>query len=85
MVCYTLSHASSLYFVLGFAMRDDWNAIQLAYDIRGADVKERNKFAASHGIRWSAMNELPGWMTYSSAPLDLMHNLYLGAPLFYRI
>jgi hypothetical protein len=70
---------------LGFVMRDDWQAIQLSYDVRGADIKERDNFAASHGIRWSAMNELPGWMTYSSAPLDLMHNFYLGQRLSYRI
>lgn len=24
------------------------------------------------------MNELPGWMPYLSAPLNLMHNLFLG-------
>lgn len=60
-------------------MRDNWEAIQLSYDIRNAtSQRERDIFASSHGIRWSAMNELPGWMPFDSAPLDLMHNLYLG-------
>lgn len=63
---------------IAFKMRKDWEALQLAFDIRGADRDERNEFAANNGVRWSALNELPGWLTYSSAPLDLMHNLYLG-------
>lgn len=64
--------------MVGFEMRSDWEALQSAFDIRNADTDERNEHAADHGIRWSALNELPGWMTYSSAPPDLMHNLYLA-------
>jgi hypothetical protein len=66
------------FYELDFELRDDWDALQLSYDIRGANAKDRQEFATEHGVRWSAMNELPGWLTYSSAPLDLMHNLYLG-------
>ncbi|KAF8595852.1 hypothetical protein BDV93DRAFT_456040 [Ceratobasidium sp. AG-I] len=67
------------YDISSFVMRDNWEAIQLSYDIRETvSQHERDEFASAHGIRWSALNELPGWLPFDSAPLDLMHNLYLG-------
>ncbi|CUA70797.1 U3 small nucleolar RNA-associated protein 6 homolog [Rhizoctonia solani] len=38
----------------------------------------RNRIAKEYGIRWSVLNELPGWKPHASAPFDPMHCLYLG-------
>ncbi|KAB5590975.1 hypothetical protein CTheo_5591 [Ceratobasidium theobromae] len=50
-----------------------------AYESRCARTKAaRNAIHKEFGIRWSALNELPDWRPYSSAPVDPMHNLFLG-------
>ncbi|KEP47521.1 transposase family Tnp2 protein, partial [Rhizoctonia solani 123E] len=49
-----------------------------AYESKLARTKAASgRIHTEFGIRWSALNELPDWKPHSSAPVDLMHNLFL--------
>ncbi|KDN33733.1 hypothetical protein RSAG8_13176, partial [Rhizoctonia solani AG-8 WAC10335] len=60
-----------------FTYLDEWHIIALSKQATESQAA-RNRIAKEHGIRWSAFNELPGWMPHASAPFDPMHCLYLG-------
>lgn len=47
---------------------------------READKKEREEIANKKGVRWSALDELPGWMPAKNSPLEFMHATFLGKP-----
>ncbi|KAF8597814.1 hypothetical protein BDV93DRAFT_595840 [Ceratobasidium sp. AG-I] len=60
-----------------FAFLDEFDI--LAISKRATEsTQARDQIAADYGIRWSAFNDLPGWMPHGSAPFDPMHGLYLG-------
>jgi hypothetical protein len=40
--------------------------------------RERERLSEEYGVRWSSFNNLPQWKPYMKAPIDMMHNLYLG-------
>lgn len=44
----------------------------------GASKTRRESLEREHGIRWSALLDLPYWNPIECAVLDLMHNGYLG-------
>ncbi|KAG8732355.1 hypothetical protein FRC12_019304 [Ceratobasidium sp. 428] len=60
-----------------FVYHDEWHILQLAKQATRGQAA-RNRIAKDHGIHWSVLNELPGWMPHASAPFDPMHCLYLG-------
>ncbi|QRV77507.1 Transposase family tnp2 [Ceratobasidium sp. AG-Ba] len=57
----------------------DEEALRLARNSLDApNNRERQRIADEYGMRWSSFNHLPQWKPYKNAPVDLMHNLYLG-------
>ena len=53
-----------------------------AYESKNATSNAaRKRILDAHGVRWSALNTIPGFMPVKGAPLDLMHNL-LGASIY---
>lgn len=52
--------------------------MKYAFRARNADPLERNEIADKRGARWSALNELPGWMPARDSRLEFMHATFLG-------
>ncbi|EIW73972.1 hypothetical protein CONPUDRAFT_160538 [Coniophora puteana RWD-64-598 SS2] len=60
-------------------MRDDWDQIKQAQISKSVRSKAARKDILDvHGVRYSVLNDLPGWMPSASSPVDYMHNFYLG-------
>ncbi|QRV82786.1 Transposase family tnp2 [Ceratobasidium sp. AG-Ba] len=58
---------------------DEEEALRLARNSLDApNNRERQRIADEYRMRWSSFNHLPQWKPYKNAPVDLMHNLYLG-------
>ena len=56
----------------------------LAYQWLTAPTKAaQNNFYRLHGVRWSELLRLPYWNPTHSAPVDVMHNLFLGLLRFH--
>lgn len=60
-----------------FEFSDEFDILAIAKRAT-ASPEARKQIARDYGIRWSALNELPGWLPHASAPFDPMHCLYLG-------
>lgn len=45
---------------------------------RDADQLERVEIADKRGVRWSALDELPGWLPARDTPGEFMHGTFLG-------
>lgn len=64
---------------LDFKLKDPSIALDLAFAAENLPSKKaRDDWARLHGVRWSEMNRVPGYFPSISAPIDPMHNLYLG-------
>ncbi|KAF8595016.1 hypothetical protein BDV93DRAFT_576770 [Ceratobasidium sp. AG-I] len=60
-------------------LKDEDAILRLAKNSQQAPTaQERKSLANAHGVKWSSFNDFPQWKPYTNAPLDLMHNLYLG-------
>lgn len=68
-----------------FQLRDDWEYLQHAFRAKDADRAERNEISSEHGIRWSALDDLPGWLPAKNSPLEFMHATFLGREQTTRI
>jgi hypothetical protein len=67
---------------LDFKLRGDWESMMHAYESKNATSNAaRKRILDAHGVCWSALNTIPGFMPIKGAPLDLMHNL-LGASIY---
>ncbi|KDN35234.1 hypothetical protein RSAG8_11765, partial [Rhizoctonia solani AG-8 WAC10335] len=67
------------YDIANLILTDEGLLLRKAYESKCARTKSaRNLIHKEYGIRWSALNELPDWRPYGSAPVDPMHNLFLG-------
>ncbi|KIJ59512.1 hypothetical protein HYDPIDRAFT_100577 [Hydnomerulius pinastri MD-312] len=65
------------YDITNFQMRDDWEQLQHAERSRLAATKvARKDILDTHGVRYSILNELPGWLPRRRSPIDFMHNFY---------
>jgi hypothetical protein len=54
-----------------------------AYESKNATLNAaRKRILDAHGVRWSTLNTIPGFMPVEGAPLDLMHNLP-GASIYF--
>jgi hypothetical protein len=54
--------------------------MKYAYQSKKATTNAaRKRILDAHGVRWSALLKIPGFMPVKGAPLDLMHNLF-GMP-----
>lgn len=61
-----------------FEYRDEQRFLKYAFRARDADPVTREEIAEERGIRWSALDILPGWSPVSDTPPDFMHAAYLG-------
>jgi hypothetical protein len=52
--------------------------LKYAFRARHAEQDEREEIAEKKGVRWSALNKLPGWMPAQNSPLEFMHATFLG-------
>ena len=46
--------------------------------LNAGTMRERQRLYDQHGIRWSALNQLPYWDPIHMATVDSMHALFLG-------
>ncbi|TFK58870.1 hypothetical protein BDN72DRAFT_781477 [Pluteus cervinus] len=56
--------------------RDDWRYLKYSFRARDHPDLAEDIFEA-RGVRWSALNELPGWLPAESSPVDFMHCVML--------
>lgn len=64
---------------LAFELRDPWRYVKYAYRARYASHEVREEIAAQRGVRWSTLNELPGFLPSRDSLLDYMHMIFLCA------
>ncbi|KAG1813652.1 uncharacterized protein BJ212DRAFT_1447836 [Suillus subaureus] len=58
-------------------MRDDWKLLEHAHRSKLSTTKAACKsILDEHGVRYSILNELPGWLPMRHSPIDFMHNFY---------
>ncbi|KAG2737679.1 hypothetical protein P692DRAFT_201674704, partial [Suillus brevipes Sb2] len=58
-------------------MRDDWKLLEHAHRSKSSTTKAaRKSILDEHGVRYSVLNELPGWLPMRRSPIDFMHNFY---------
>ncbi|KAH9921364.1 hypothetical protein B0H21DRAFT_701660 [Amylocystis lapponica] len=67
--------------------KDDYKMLKHAYRAKDVGPRRENAILRDHGVRWSIMNILAGWLPASNTVLDFMHNIFLGliAHLFMEI
>ncbi|KAH9948903.1 hypothetical protein B0H21DRAFT_689267 [Amylocystis lapponica] len=58
--------------------KDDYKMLKHAYRSKGVNPRRENAILRDHGVRWSSMNWLAGWLPSSKTVLDFMHNIFLG-------
>ncbi|KAH9839027.1 uncharacterized protein C8Q71DRAFT_893893 [Rhodofomes roseus] len=58
-------------------LRDDWRYLKYAFRARDADADDREQIAEERGVRWSALDLIPGWMPARCSPPEFMHAGYL--------
>ncbi|KDQ09801.1 hypothetical protein BOTBODRAFT_97245, partial [Botryobasidium botryosum FD-172 SS1] len=62
-----------------FDLKDDFAALQHAYESRDASTKKKRKeILDDYGVQWSVLNLLACWLPILCAPVDFMHNMFLG-------
>lgn len=52
--------------------------IRHAHEARDELPLIREEIAKKHGKRWSALDELPGWLPGRDSPLEPVHASFLG-------
>jgi hypothetical protein len=54
---------------------------------RDAPIRRQNTILKDHGVRWTILNILSGWLPSTKTALDFMHNIFLGiiAHLFMQV
>jgi acyl-CoA thioesterase FadM len=63
--------------ILDFQLRSDEEQLRHANDSNIARTEvARKTILDEHGVRYSVMNKVPGWMPIRRAPIDFMHNFY---------
>ncbi|KIY48977.1 hypothetical protein FISHEDRAFT_42291 [Fistulina hepatica ATCC 64428] len=71
-----LNRASG-YDIEHFVLRDDFEQLKHAFKSQNARTKKDCRaILDAHGMRYSAVNILPGWLPISSSVIDFMHNFY---------
>ncbi|KDQ21303.1 hypothetical protein BOTBODRAFT_40142 [Botryobasidium botryosum FD-172 SS1] len=67
------------YDIDNFKLKADADDLQYAFEARNATTAaHRKRILDDHGVRWSVLNLLAFWLPIACAPLDFMHNMYLG-------
>ncbi|KAI0092819.1 hypothetical protein BDY19DRAFT_903565 [Irpex rosettiformis] len=61
-----------------FRLRKDWRYLKYKFQARDADADRREEIADIKGVRWSALDLLPGWLPAQNSPLEFMHSTFLG-------
>ncbi|KIK44122.1 hypothetical protein CY34DRAFT_54623, partial [Suillus luteus UH-Slu-Lm8-n1] len=74
---FSLSHPSG-FDPSNFKDRDDWRYIKYSFRSRNADSVTVDAIHENRGVRWSALNYLPGWMPARSSVIEFMHAVFLG-------
>ncbi|GBE87684.1 hypothetical protein SCP_1103610 [Sparassis crispa] len=58
--------------------KDDYKLLKHAFSARGVSIRRESAILCNHGVRWSIMNLLAGWLPSSQTVLDFMHAVFLG-------
>ena len=67
---------------IAFVLRDDWEQMKHAEESRRAtSIKARKQILDEHGVRYTILNSIPGWMNILRSIIDFMHNFYMGTPI----
>ncbi|KAG1812591.1 uncharacterized protein BJ212DRAFT_1448170 [Suillus subaureus] len=70
--------SSVAYDITNFHMQDDWKLLEHAHHSKLSTTKAaRKSILDEHGVRYSILNELPGWLPMRCSPIDFMHNFYV--------
>ena len=48
------------------------------YHAKDASTARQSTILAMHGVRWAALDWIPGWKPSKRTVLDFMHGIYLG-------
>jgi hypothetical protein len=66
-----------------FKLRDPWRYAKYAFRARSADGFSKKEILERHGVSWSVLNDLPGWLTSMNSVVEFMHCIYLcKSPIF---
>lgn len=72
-----LDHWLYLYYT-DFRYRDDYDMLRQKYHAKDASVARQSTILAMYGVRWAALDWIPGWRPATCTALDFMHCIYLG-------
>ena len=59
-------------------MQDGWHFLKYAFKACTVTNDKQEQIANECGIRWSALDSLPGWLPGQDSPTDFMHAIFPG-------
>ncbi|KAG1747491.1 hypothetical protein EDD22DRAFT_981908 [Suillus occidentalis] len=62
---------------LYFKLRDPWCYVQYAFRACSADDADKKEIFDRHGVSWTVINDLPGWLNSVNSVVKFMHCIYL--------
>ncbi|KAF6764943.1 hypothetical protein DFP72DRAFT_986014 [Ephemerocybe angulata] len=65
-----------------YTMRNDQDILNQKYASKDASGPRQKRILELHGVQWSALDYIPGWMPSKQTALDFMHCIYLGLIAF---
>ncbi|KAG1737090.1 uncharacterized protein EDB91DRAFT_1249737 [Suillus paluster] len=70
-----------------WSAKDDFHMLHQSFYSRDAGPARQEAILRDHGVRWSILNLLSGWLPSKKSVLDFMHCIFLGiiSHLFMRI
>ena len=61
-----------------FVLRDDFDMLKQKFYHKDAPTQRRNNILANHGVRFAALDYIPGWRPSQQTALDFMHAIFLS-------
>ncbi|KAG1810737.1 hypothetical protein EV424DRAFT_1571382, partial [Suillus variegatus] len=61
-----------------WSAKDDFHMLRQSFYSRDAGPARREAILRDHGVRWSILNLLSGWLPSKKSVLDFMHCIFLG-------
>lgn len=59
-------------------IKSDYLLLRHAFASRDTSDARKSDILKNYGMRWSALNTIPGWLPRTKSPVDFMHNVFLG-------